>query len=274
MALIRVEHELDKLTRLLDSIKDNQVPFATAKALTLTAKEAQAETYREFERKFDRPTPFTMRSLFIKPATKRDLTAEVFVKDRAIGGKNPNSIAAMLRHQFGGGPRIVKVMETALRREGLLGREEFVVPGAGAKLDRYGNVSRGQLAQILSQIGVGGSGYDNAPTQSRRSRRNVARAGKIFWSRGPGMPSAGSYRGAMKKFDLSSGVYDGTSYQHLPRGAWMRAGRGVKPLLLVVGGAPNYRRRIDMERIGKEAVARHFNRIFAQTYREAVETAR
>lgn len=274
MALIRVEHDLGKIASLMDSIKERQLPFATAKALTLTAKEAQAETYKEFERKFDRPTPFTMRSLFIKPATKRDLTAEVFVKDRAIGGKNPNSIAAMLRHQFGGGPRIVKVMESALRRAGLLGQGEFIVPGAAAKLDRYGNVSRGQLAQILSQIGVGGAGYDNAPTNSRRSRKNVAKAGKIFWSRGPGMPSGGSYRGSRKKFDPSTGAYDGTSYQHLPRGAWMRDGRSVKPLLLVVGSAPNYRRRIDMDRIGKEAVARHFNRIFAQTYREAVETAR
>ena len=152
MALIRVEHDLGKIATIIDNVRDRQVPFATAKALTLTAKEAQRDAYREFEAKFDRPTPFTMRSLFIKPATKRDLTAMVFVKDRAIGGKNRNSIAEILRHQFAGGSRIEKALERALRRAGLLASGEFVVPGDAAKLDRYGNVSRGQITQLLSQI--------------------------------------------------------------------------------------------------------------------------
>lgn len=272
MALIRVEHDLDKLTKLLDSIKSRQVPFATAKALTLTAKEAQKDTYREFESKFDRPTPLTMRSLFIKPATKRDLTAEVFVKDRPIGGKNSKSTAEILRHQFGGGTRLVKRLEQMLRRQGFIDEDEFVVPGAAAKIDRYGNMSRGQLTQMLSQIGAGGSGYDNRSTGSARSRRNVARAGKMFWSLGPGTPSAGVMRGLRKKFDIDKAV-DPKSTQHLPKGAWMRAGLTVKPILIVVGASPSYRKRIDMAGIGRNAVRRDFNRLFAEAYAEALRTA-
>lgn len=273
MALIRVDHDIDKLVRFIDSVKDRQVPFATAKALTLTAKEAQKDTYREFERKFDRPTPLTMRSLFIKPATKRDLTSEVFVKDRAIGGKNSRSTAELLRHQFGGGTRIVKRLEQVLRVQGFIDQDEFVVPGAAAKLDRYGNMSRGQLSQMLSQIGVGAAGYDNRSTGSARSRRNVAKAGRIFWSLGKGTPSAGVMRGLRKKFDIDKAV-DPKSTQHLPKGAWMRAGLTVKPILIVVGASPNYRRRIDMAAIARNAVRRDFNRLFAEAYAEAVRTAR
>lgn len=273
MALIRVDHELGKLAQFIDSVKDRQIPFATAKALTLTAKAAQKDVYTEFERKFDRPTPLTMRSLFIKPATKRDLTAEVFVKDQPLGGKNPRSIAQMLRHQFGGGTRLVKRLEEALQRAGLLDRDEYVVPGAAAKLDRYGNMSRGQIGQMLSQIGVGGSGYDNRSTGSARSRRNVAKAGRIFWSMGKGTPSAGIMRGLKKRFDMDKFV-DPKSTQHLPKGAWMRAGLTVKPILIVVGRTPGYSRKIDMEAIGQKAMRREFNRLFTEAYREAVRTAR
>lgn len=274
MATIKVDHELGNLTKILDQIGKEQIPFATAKALTLTAKDAERDTYQEIDRVFDRPTPIVRKGLFVKPATKRDLTAEVFVKDRPLGGKNPNSLAQLLRHQFGGGDRIVKVFERALRREGLLGQQEFIVPGDGAKLDRYGNISRGQLAQILSQLGIGAPGYDNKSTNSARSRRNVAKAGKIFWSRGPGTPPAGAYRGGrFRSFDLSTGVYQGRGTQHLPRGAWMRAGDGVKPILIVVG-QPRYTRRVDMAGISQRAVQRYFSAHFQRAYREAVASAR
>lgn len=274
MSIIRVEHNLGQLAQLLDQIGKEQIPFAMAKALTLTAKAAERDTYQEIERVFDRPTPLVRKGLFVKPATKRDLTAEVFVKDRPLGGKNPNSLAQILRHQFGGGARLVKIFEKALRREGLLGVNEFIVPGAAAKLDRYGNISRGQLAQILSQLGIGAAGYDNKSTSSKRSRRNVAKSGVIFWSRGPGTAPGGAFKGRkLKGFDASTGVYEGRGAQHLPRGAWMRAGTGVRPILIVVG-QPRYSRRVDMKAITSRAIDRDFQRIFAQTYKEARATAR
>lgn len=269
MAMIRVDHDIDKLAQLIDSIKSRQIPFALAKALTLTAKAAQKDTYTEFERKFDRPAPLTMRSLFIKPATKGDLTAEVFLKDRPIGGKQQLSMAQLLRHQFGGGSRAAKSLENLLRFNGFIGKGEFIVPGAAAKLDRYGNMVRGQIAQVLSQIGAGAAGYDNRSTSSPRSRRNVARAGKIFWSHGRQQSAGGAKKRQWYETDLSS-----MPSAHLPKGAWMRAGRTVKPILIVVSGAPTYRKRIDMDAIGKRAVARDFNRLFDQAYREAMRTAR
>lgn len=59
-----------------------QVAFATAVALTRTAKDAQAATKQAIPRVFDRPIPFTQRAIGITSARKNRLFAEVFAKDR------------------------------------------------------------------------------------------------------------------------------------------------------------------------------------------------
>ena len=249
--------------------QEKQVRYAAAVALTRTTKDVEAATYTEFRRVFDRPTPMTMKSLRTKPATKQELWARVYVKDRALGGKNPNSAAEIFSHHFTAGQRIRKQLEYVLTENGFINSSERVVPGALAKLDRYGNMSRGQIVQILSQIGVRRSGYDSTPTGSKRSRRNVAQAGRIFWSYGP----------AAKKrpqVDNATGItygYAGGSASHLPRGAWVRTGRSVQPLLLVVGGTA-YRRRIDFDGIARRVIAQRFNDHFVTALQMALRTAR
>ena len=54
-----------------------QVRFAAAKALTQTAKKVQTRLIAEMGSQFDRPTPYTLRSTFVKPATKTELSAIV-----------------------------------------------------------------------------------------------------------------------------------------------------------------------------------------------------
>jgi hypothetical protein len=54
-----------------------QVRFATAKALTDTAGELQKALPAELERDLDRPTDFTKRGIFRKPARPDDLRALV-----------------------------------------------------------------------------------------------------------------------------------------------------------------------------------------------------
>lgn len=242
-----------------------QVRFATAVALTKTAKHAQKDVAQEFARVFDRPTPTVMKSLWVKPATKQNLAAMVYVKDRALGGKNPNSMAEVIAQQFRGGSRIAKQAEFVLRRDGFLAGDEFVAPGAAAKLDRYGNISRGQLVQVLSQIGVRSSGYDSTPTQSRRSRRNVQAAGVIFWSRGPEGRRT-------PKVDRATGIsygYTGGGASHLPKGAWMRTADGVKPILIAIR-SPRYRARVNMEKI----VTKTIERVWQQEFKAAFDAAK
>jgi hypothetical protein len=68
--------------RGLNDIARRQMPFATARALTSTAKLAQQNVARQLPSIFDRPTPFTRNAIGIQAATKTNLVARVFVKAR------------------------------------------------------------------------------------------------------------------------------------------------------------------------------------------------
>lgn len=269
--MIKLDIKINGLDRVRAHLanQQKQVTFAAAVALTKTAKAAERETYEEFRRTFDRPTPTMMRALRTKTATKADLTARVFVKDRPLGGKNPYSMAELLAHQFKGGGRIQKQLEAVLRQQGLLQPGQFVVPGGAAKLDRYGNMVRGQIVQILSQIGVRRAGFDSTPTGSARSRRNVAAAGRIFWSHG----KTGNRRAVVDKATGITYGYTGGAVNHLPAGAWVAEGRTVKPLLIVITDQ-SYKRRIDMDAIGQRVVARELDRTFEAELAKALATAR
>jgi len=235
---------VNRLAAVLDA-KQKQVAFAAAKTLTQVAKDKlQPAIYAEMRKKFDRPTPFTMKGLRVKPATKQDLTAMVYLKDAIIGGKNPNSLDYIIGQEFTGGPRNRKGIERLLEQAGLISANEYVAPGAGATLDQYGNMSRGQLNQIVSQIRIGLDPY-SWKSNSARSRRNVKRSGQLFWSRGG----------------------------HLARGVWMRDGATVKPILMVIK-RPNYRQRIDLKAIADRVVAQEFNPLFVRNLDDALRTAR
>lgn len=266
--MIKISVDIKPALRKLDALQRKQVPFAAALALTKTAKDLEDATRKEMQARFDRPTPFTLKSLRTKPATKRDLYAMVYLKDRVIGGKNPRSMSDIIGHQFAGGVRQRKQLEFVLRQQGFIAPNEYVVPGAAAKLDRYGNISRGQIVQILSQLGVKRSGYDSTPTQSKRSKRNVAKAGQIFWSRGP--------QGKRTPLiDKTTGIeygYAGGAASHLPKGAWIRDGRTVHPILRVVSNV-SYKQRINLKALADRVISQrlqgHFNTALATALRTA-----
>lgn len=239
---------LEKCLRAFERI-EKQVQFASAVTLTKTAKAVESELLSEMQRQFDRPTPWTMRSTFVKPATKENLVAVVGIKDMQ-GAKTAAPPAALLAHQFLGGIRIWKNLEKYLARIGRISSDEFIAPGAGARLDRYGNMSRGQIQQILSQLRLGHD-PNSWPSNSARSKRNVKKAGHIFWAHG------------------------GTRDAHLPRGAWIDMGGsvGLRPLLLVVR-RPVYKIRIDLKRIAAAATVATLQPTFERALAEAVATAR
>lgn len=81
MPIITVRTDFDRFRRTLNRLGREQLPFATARALTDTAVAAKDAIIRDLPTIFDRPTVFTQRALAIKAARKNDLQAEVFVKD-------------------------------------------------------------------------------------------------------------------------------------------------------------------------------------------------
>jgi hypothetical protein len=128
---INVKHNIDAVIQQLDQQFKRQVPFATAKAITDTAKDVQRTLTAEIDRVFDRPVPFTQRAIGMTYANKSTLTARVFIKDVQ---------AQYLRLEVTGGLRTPK-------------NRALVMP-AGVPLNQYGNMPRNKLRQLLARKDV------------------------------------------------------------------------------------------------------------------------
>jgi hypothetical protein len=221
---------LGAVTEALKSMSTRRVSAALATALTRTAAEVKAAVTQELDRSLDRPTPYTMRSLYMRPARADRLDAEVWVKDDRAGSGTPAT--RYLLPQVDGGVRRIKRFELALQASGAMPRGWQAVPGAGAHLDAYGNISRGQLAQIISQVGTELTAGHNR-TMSTDPRRRISaqrRAGGRFFAVRPG--------------------------QRLPPGIYQRefAGRNITPVLIFVRSTA-YQPRVDFYGVAQRVAA-------------------
>jgi hypothetical protein len=230
--------------------RQGNVRVALADTLSHLANKVRKAEQMAMQRVFDRPTAYSLNSLYSRPATVRSLESRVWFKDAY--GTRPHYLEPQVR----GGFRPVKRFEYRLMKHGYMQANERAVPAAGARLDAFGNMSRGQIVQILSQLRttvLAGSTSD--ASNSRRSRAKRAKEA-YFVSRGPGTWVGG---GAWK---------NGVKSQHLPRGVWVRRnfgawGTAVKPVLLFVERAA-YRARFDFFGIARDEVRRNFQSLFRQ----------
>lgn len=236
---------------------EQQIRRASVIAVTRTAVQVKADVRATLPKVFDRPTPWTLGSLYVAPATFGQAVPEarVWIKDEG-GGKGVAPTKYLLP-EIAGGTRGFKRSEVALQRAGFLRAGEQIVPAAGAALDAYGNVSRGLIVQLLSYFrAFGEQGYRANMTDRRRGR--LARRGRsaegfvriggveYFISRGPGL-----WYGRV---------------QHLPAGIWARRGihgSDVQPVLLFVRRA-GYRPRLDFFGIAERVVHRRLPAEFAR----------
>lgn len=127
-----------------------QTRFAAAVALTRTGKITQKEEQSGIAKAFDRPKPFTVKSTYLVPAKKDNLTVRVGIKDKT---------AAYLSHHVKKRDRAVKGIERYMRGKGLLPASMYVVPGGGARLNTYGNITLGQYKKIVDGALTKGSAY-------------------------------------------------------------------------------------------------------------------
>ena len=143
----------DRLARRLSDVGRKQLPFATAVALTRTAKGAAEATKLRLRAVLDNPKSFTVNAPKFTPAKKAKPVAWVSLK-KVAGGPSP--VAKYLRAQERGGPRRHKGFEVKLIADGIMRPDEFAVPGRALKLDRYGNISRANLRKIFAGLAGGG----------------------------------------------------------------------------------------------------------------------
>lgn len=174
---IDVRHNLGEFKAAFESTA-KQTRFAMAVALTRVAQDAKTAVQGEMRRVFDRPTSFTLRSVFVERATKETLTSRVWLKEGTL--MTPDN--HFLRPQVFGASRGTKPFEKVLQQWGRMPSGMVAVPAAGAKLDAFGNVSRGQIVQILSQLRVRSQiGYESRASGSKRSNKTIARQGVTYF---------------------------------------------------------------------------------------------
>lgn len=266
--------KVENLREVQNAIEQSgkQARFAAARALTDTAESARKDATARLAQVIKGPTPYTLNSLFKKPATKVSLASMVYVKDRGreqkTGSRGPDRI---IGHLFKGGARESKNFELVLRRAGLLPPGFFAVPGNAAPRDGNGNIPPAFITQMLAYFrAFGEQGYQANMTDKSRARfekRLGKKAGgtvEFFISRGRG-------------FWFGRRSWREGRRQHLPPGVWQRVrysqGSAIRPVLMFVK-APRYQQLINLEEIVGATARREFPAKFRQYYAEALATAR
>ncbi|MDR1661228.1 MAG: hypothetical protein LBR95_02200 [Azoarcus sp.] len=166
------------LLRLQAMVSDKRLRTATMHALNIAADKALEAGKKEMQRAFDRPTPWVIRSIRFKKAQENRLETTI---DFNHWGNKKVTVSHVLQAEIYGSQRTLKRHEVALQRIGVLPQGLTVVPGAGAKLDQYGNMQAGQINQILAWFrAFGEQGYKANMTDKGRARlqRDNERTGK------------------------------------------------------------------------------------------------
>ena len=197
MFTINVKADIKGLTRTLNDLQKKQIPFATAKALTATAKNIAEAQRKALPSIFDRPTLFTQRSIGVKAARKSNLTAIVFVKDIAAQYLKP--------FEFGGKHHLPDS-----KRGGTLMNPKAV------QLNQYGNLPKGMLQRLAGRkdVFVGA-----VQTKAGQTVSGVWQRPAAAQARGRGLNRTGSLR-LLVRFG------DALSVQ--PRMQWRKRAEAVK----------------------------------------------
>lgn len=162
MLALDVRADLKPLQSTLTGLAKDQIPFATARALTAVAKKVQEAEKEALSEVFDRPTLFTQRAIGVKAARKADLTATVYVKDIAAKYLEP--------FELGGQHHL-----PPSKRGGTLMNPKAV------QLNQYGNLPKGKLRRLAARPDtfVGTVNFRSGQTVSgiwQRPERNYRRA--------------------------------------------------------------------------------------------------
>jgi hypothetical protein len=242
---MEISIKVDGLDKVNGSIKElgKQFPGAVAKALTFTAERVKTRLVSEMKTVFDRPTPYTLNSLYLKSATASSLSSEVFLKDAM--SKGPGA-AKWLGPEIFGGDRNLKRSEKAFQFSGVLPSGMYAMPGANAELDAYGNMSRGQIMRMLS--------YFRSAEMTAGYSANTTAKKKAAMAKGT-RSSLGITYFALKK-----------RRGNLPPGIYSKVANRIKPVL-VFTKKPSYKPRFNYYKIGEDTV----NKVWPAILHERIE---
>jgi hypothetical protein len=253
MLAYSVRGDIREIEKHLSASARDHIPFATALALTRTAQFVEQKIKEEIPRAFDRPTRFTLNSTWVRPATKQRLWAEVKIKDESFKAKAP---IEWLRAQIYGGSRPMKRFEDRLIAAGRMPPGHYAVPASGATYDAFGNMSRGEIVKLMSDLQSHFDPLQNTTaTSAGRRRRSRTKRAQFYFSTWPVNK---------RTAHLRPGIYRRSEFGF---------GSSIRPVLIFVKRA-RYRKRFKFFEIADAVAPMRFPLEVSLAMRQALMTAR
>lgn len=243
---------------IVERFSARRLNAVAATALTRTAVEVWQSARTELQHAIDRPTPYTVSAMRYVAASADRLVAAVGFDIARITDIQGNTLryqsgsdvpaSKYMQPQVFGGPRRQKRFEKLLQAAGFLPSGWLAVPGSGARLDAYGNMSKGQIIQIISQLRISPeAGYSrNMSFDARKQISAQRRAGGRFFVVRPGGR-------------LQPGIYQRELI-----------GRNIVPVIVFVRTA-SYRQRFDFFGLANRITAERLPHHFAQALESSAQ---
>jgi hypothetical protein len=232
-----------------------QVAFAESLALNRTANLVKVAEKAEIARAFDRPTSTTLNSVLVLYSNKDQPVREVIIKlkDKKGGFEKGTAPADYLHAEIYGGAREQKRSETAMQNNTILfaatGKRRLVASRMADK-DNYGNIKRGQMTKILSDLKAFSEVGYTANVSKESRKKNKKRKTSEYFIRHVG-------RGT------ETTVAKPVVYQRIKGG-------GIKPVLVAVKKA-EYKKRFKFFEVLEDVWDKNLQREYDVALVEAVE---
>ena len=238
---------LDQVKAKLGSLA-KQANFAASKALNTTAFAVNAKLKTDMASTFKGgATAYTLRAFSVVKSTKTNLVAEVGLRtDAPEGGL---SYDKALAHLFTGGDRKYKKIEGWLRGKRLLPTGLSIAPGDAMKLDRFGNMNRTALTEIMTMLVARSSSM----RLYRKTGRGKATKAVDYFVVQPG-----------DKSKLHPGIY-----KRVETGS----SSAIDCMILYISPV-HYRKFIDLQKLGSEVAAKTFQPAFDAELAKALASAK
>lgn len=234
MLTIKVDAEVEQFLRAFP----RETARAVEIALDKTAFDIRGEVQDEMRRVFKNPVPYTLNSLRVTKTRNHNMQASIWFKE-------PDRMEEhYLVPQVLGDERKTKGFERALD-------EQKFIPSKGIRLNKYGNITYGNIRKILS--GVKHREYVWLPDGSARKKLP------------PGIYERKAYRGTGLSKTEKKSLRAGGTYQRGARRGRMYSvirGRRLKPILIHGRQHGMYRPRLDFYGIARRVFEREFHRHF------------
>lgn len=239
--------------------KDSQraVELAAQRAKVQTGYKVLVAHKVEMARVFNNPTRWTLNAFRVQ-VNKKEGTVEVRPKD-GFWYRADNFLNTQIE---GGSDRKTKAFERALVARGVLPAGWYAIPGERAKLDGNGNMSVGEIKQIMSWFGaaersLGSTQNMTDATRARRRKGTKKKAGFEYFVIQPG---------GRRQFVRGNGKVQSNKAQP---GVYRRTATGfgsrIEPVMIFVKRV-SYKPRFDFYGVARKTIEANFSKLFVQAF--------